>query len=83
MSAHMHKILEKISENREKKVAICNDPQYGNPSDAAEGFDEAYWSLVNQAREEGISDEEISEAAQKGTTQGETDLAGVLEARKM
>jgi len=79
----MPTILEKISENREKKVAICNDPQYGNPSDAAEGFDEAYWSLVNQAKEEGVSDEDISNAAQSGTKKGETDLAGVFEARRM
>jgi len=79
----MHKILEKIEENRKTKFMVCNDPQYVDSEEFAEDFNEAYYNLVTKAKAEGISDEDISKAAQKGTTQGETDLAGVFEARRM
>ena len=75
--------LEKIEENRKTKVMVLNDPQYVDAGEFAEDFDEAYYNLVQEAISEGISDEEIEKAAQKGTTQGETDLAGVFEARRM
>ena len=76
-------LLEKIEENRKTKFMVCNDPQYVDSGEFAEDFDEAYYNLVQEAISEGISDEEIDEAAKKGKTQGETDLAGVLEARRM
>lgn len=77
------RLLEKIAENRKTKYMVCNDPQYVDPGEFAEDFDEAYYNLVTEAIAEGISDENISTAAQKGTTKGETDLAGVFEARRM
>ncbi len=76
-------LLEKILENRKTKVIVLNDPQYVDVGEFAEDFDEAYYNLVQEAISEGISDEEIDKAAQKGTTQGETDLVGVFEARRM
>ncbi len=76
-------LLDKILENRKTKVMACNDPQYVDGGDFAEDFDEAYYFLILEAVDEGFSDEEISKAAKKGTTQGETDLAGVFKARRM
>ncbi len=76
-------LLDKIMENRKTKVMVLNDPQYVDAGEFAEDFDEAYYQLVQEAISEGISDEEIEKSAQKGTTQGETDLAGVFEARRM
>ena len=75
--------LEKIEENRKTKVMVLNDPQYVDAGEFAEDFDEAYYILLLEAVDEGFSDEEISKAAKKGTTQGETDLAGVFKARRM
>ncbi len=79
----MPSILEKIEENRKTKYMVLNDPQYVDVGEFAEDFDEAYYILLLDAVDEGFSDEEISEASKKGTTQGETDLAGVFEARRM
>ena len=76
-------LLDKIEENRKTKIMVLNDPQYVDVEEFAEDFDEAYYLLILEAADEGFSDEEISKAAQKGTTQGETDLAGVFEARRM
>ncbi len=79
----MPSILDKIVENRKTKYMVLNDPQYVDVGEFAEDFDEAYYILILDAVDEGFSDEEISEAAKKGTTQGETDLAGVFKARRM
>ena len=76
-------LLEKIEENRKTKYMVLNDPQYVDAGEFAEDFDEAYYILILEAADEGFSDEDISKAAHKGTTQGETDLAGVFEARRM
>ena len=63
-------LLEKILENRKTKVTVCNDPMNACPGDFAEDFDEAYYHLIQEAVSEGISDEEISEATEKGTASG-------------
>ncbi len=79
----MTTLLEKIVENRKTKVMVLNDPQYVDVEEFAQDFDEAYYILILDAVDEGFSDEEISKASKRGTTQGETDLAGVFKARRM
>ncbi len=79
----MHKILEEIESNRKSLITVCNDPLNWCPGDFAEDYDKIFWRLVTQAKNEDITDDEISEAAQRGTKAGEVELAGVLEARTM
>ena len=79
----MTTLLEKIEENRKSKYMVLNDPQYVDAGEFAEAFDDAYYNLIQEAISEGFSDEEIDKAAKKGTTQGEADLVGVFEARRM
>ncbi len=78
----MHKLLEEIESNRKSRITVCNDPVNEYAGDFAEDFDRSLWRMVTDAKSDGISDDEISEAIERGTKAGETDLAGTFEARK-
>jgi len=78
----MTTILEKIEENRKSKITVCKDPIHGSPTEFEEDFDKIYWNLVTEAKKQGISDEDILEAAVRGTMAGKDELAGVMEARR-
>ena len=78
----MHKLLQEIEENRKTKITICKDPLHGSPTEFEEDFNNAFWALITEAKNEGISDEDILEAAVKGTKAGNEELAGVMEARR-
>ncbi|GAH10550.1 unnamed protein product [marine sediment metagenome] len=60
-------ILEKIEENRKTKITVCKDPLHGSPTEFEEDFNKTYWRLVTQAKKEGIRDEDILEAAVRGS----------------
>ena len=75
-------ILDKIKENRKTKITVCKDPLHGSPKEFEEDFNKAFWNLVTEAKNEGIRDEDILEAAARGTNEGKKELAGVMEARR-